>query len=401
MNRERPRAEETRHHQWGWQALLCLSVLGLNACKPSQTQGAAPFPPPVVLLQSPHEKMVSEWDQFTGRVDAVESVEIRPRVSGHLSQVRFHAGQMVTKDEVLFEIDPRWQEASVSAAKANVAQAQAKLLTATQEAKRADGLEKARAISAEEAESRRGNLASAEASLHAAQAALRSAELDLEFTKIRTPISGRVSRAILTQGNHVSGVPGFTTLLTSVVSIDPVYVYAAVDESSFQKYLRLISQGKLADFRVKKVEAEVALDGDEGFPHKGVIESFDNKLDATTGSITLRLLVPNPKGALTPGSFARVRLPGSESYKALLVDEKVIRTDQSLKFVFLAGEGRDGQKIAEVRPLQLGPLIDGKRVVREGLRPSDQIISSNLHAVMPGGPITPAPAGPPSGGLGH
>jgi RND family efflux transporter MFP subunit len=225
-----------------------------------------------------------------------------------------------------------------------------------------------------------------------AEAARDSAKLDLEHTEVRSPIDGRVSRPLLTVGNYVSGVAGFTTLLTTVVSVDSVFLYAAVDESRFLKYQRLVREKKLADPSTGKVPAEVQLDGETGHPHAGFIESFDNRLDATTGSIIVRALFPNPDGVLVPGLFARVRIPAAAPYEALLVDEKVIGTDQSERYVLTVG----ANNIAEYKKVTLGPMYEGLRVIANGLKPTDRVITTGLQMVRPGAPVSPQAATVPA-----
>lgn len=369
-----------------------LIVLLAASCgkTPRQDDQAASSGPMPVMVASPIIQKISEWDEFSARVEAVDSVEIRPRITGYLSKVNFTAGQMVKKGDVLFEIDPNYEEAALATAAAAVAQAEAALKTAQSEAGRVPDLLKARAISNEEADKRMNALASAQASLQAAVAAKEKAMLDLEYTKVRTPIDGRVSLALVTPGNYVSGVAGFTTLLTTVVSMDPVYVYASVDDATFLRYNKLIREKKLGNPETGKVPAELQIEGDEGFPHKGYVEFFDNRINPGTGSITVRAVFPNPDGALIPGSFARLRIPGSQEYEATLVDEKYIGTDQSVKFVMVVG----GDGTAEMRPVKLGRQHNGLRIIREGLNPGDKLIVSGLQMLRPGAPVAPLPPQP-------
>jgi RND family efflux transporter MFP subunit len=369
-------------------ALASAAALLLAACHHAPNAGPQGMPAPVVTVAPPMQKTVSEWDEFTARVDAVESVEIRPRITGHLTEVRFQSGQLVKKGDVLFVIDPRWHQAEFQRTEANVEQARSKAEIAEREAKRGEDLAKTKAISAEEADTRRSNAAAARGALLAAEAARDSAKLDLDFTQVRSPIDGRVSRPVLTTGNYVSGVAGFTTLLTTVVSVDSVYLYASVDEARFLKYQRLVREKKLTDASTGKVPAEVQLNGETGWPHSGFIESFDNRLDATTGSIVVRALFPNPDGVLVPGLFARVRIPASAPYAALLVDEKVIGTDQSERFVMTVGAGN----MAEYKKVTLGPMFEGLRVIATGLAATDRVITTGLQMVRPGAPVSPQPA---------
>ena len=364
----------------------------LEACRHAPQAGPQGMPPPVVTVAVPVQKTVSEWDEFTARVDAVESVEIRPRITGHLTEVPFQAGQLVKKGDVLFVIDPRWHQAENQRAQANVAQARAKAEIAEREAKRGEELAKTKAISTEEADTRRSAFSSAQAALLSAEASRDTTKLDLDYTQVRSPIDGRVSRPLLTAGNYVSGVAGFTTLLTTVVSVDSVYLYASVDEARFLKYQRLVREKKLADPATGKVPAEVQIDGETGHMHRGFIESFDNRLDATTGSIVVRALFPNPDGVLVPGLFARVRIPAAAPYEALLVDEKVIGTDQSDRYVMTVG----ANNIAEYKKVTLGPMFEGLRVIASGLTATDRVITNGLQMVRPGAPVSPQPAGEPA-----
>jgi RND family efflux transporter MFP subunit len=371
--------------------LAGLASVFLVACKkPAAAPPGAQGPMPVVVAP-PEERTITEWDEFTARVDATETVEIRPRVTGHLSEVRFTAGQHVKKDDVLFVIDARWHEAEYQLAEANVQQALARWNTAKLEAARGEDLAKSKAISAEEADTRRSAAATAEAALRAAEAARDTAKLNRDHTSVRSPIDGIVSRPLLTEGNYVSGVAGFTTLLTTVVSNGDVFVYASVDEASYQKFKRLVREGKLPDPRKEKLIAEVQIAGEGDYQHRGFIEHFDNRIDPATGSIVVRARVPNPEGRLVPGAFARLRVPSSPEYKALLVDEKIIGTDQNQKFVLTVGEGN----VATYKPVKLGAMIEGRRVIREGLSASDRLITSGLQMIRPGMPVqpmTPPPA---------
>lgn len=371
---------------------VLVGLAGLSACNKAQQAPGGGFPTPVVSVAPPEQRTITEWDEFTARVDATETVEIRPRVTGHLAEVRFQAGQRVKKDDVLFVIDPRWHEAEYQLAEANVQSAHARWQTAKAEAVRGEELAKSKAISAEEAETRRSAALTAQAAFHAAEAARDTARLNRDYTQVRTPIDGIVSRPILTKGNYVSGVAGFTTLLTTVVSDGDVFVYASVDEASFQKFQRMVREGKLPDPQKGKVVAEVQIAGGNGFEHKGHIEHFDNRIDPATGSIVLRARVPNPDGRLVPGAFARLRIPSSAEYPALLVDEKIIGTDQNQKFVLTVGDGN----VATYRPVKLGANIEGRRVITDGLKPADRLITSGLQLVRPGMPVQPMDAPAPA-----
>lgn len=337
----------------------------------ARTQAA---PPPAVTVAPVEQKDIVEWTEFTGRTEPVESVEIRPRTSGYIQEMRFQSGQLVHKGDVLFVIDPRWNQATFD-------QRQAEYDQAKGEADRTDLLLKNNAISAEEAEARRARYAGA-------KAALESARLDLEFTQVRSPIDGRVSRALLTEGNYVSGAAGSATLLTTVVSVDPVYVYASVDEDTLLKFNRLVEAKQLGTGDGGKIPVELELADEAVFPHRGSIESFDNQLDPNTGSILLRAVFPNGDGRIVPGLFARIRIPLSEKHPALLVDERAIGTDQANKFVLTLTP----TNTVAYQAVTLGPTIEGKRLIRSGLVAGEEIVVSGLQRVRPGMAVLPEAA---------
>jgi multidrug efflux system membrane fusion protein len=365
-------------------ALVLGSTLILsNGCQRSAAQ--PPAPPPVVTVAAVEQTEIVEWDEFTGRTDAIETVEVRPRVSGHVQEVRFQSGQLVKKGDVLFVIDRRWHKAEFDRRQADYEQAKVRVENAQREAGRTAQLLGKKAISTEEAEGREARFQEAKAVLLAAEAARDLAKLDFEFTEIHAAIDGRVSRALVTPGNYVSGVAGFTTLLATIVSVDPIYVYADVDENSLLKFNALAQEKKLRGASDAKIGVELQLGDETGFSHHGFIESFDNRLDPNTGSILLRTVFPNPDGRIVPGLFARVRVPGSERYPALLVEERAIGTDQSQKFVLAL----TSTNTVEYRAVKLGPVVNGKRVVRTGLQPGEQIVVNGLQRVRPGMPVKP------------
>lgn len=328
-------------------------------------------PATAVTVAPVEQKEIVEWNEFTGHTEPVDSVEIRPRTSGYIQEVRFQSGQLVKKGDVLFVIDPRWNQAVFD-------QRQAEYDQAKSENDRTAQLLANNAISAEEAEARK-------ARYEEAKAALDSARLDLEYTEVRAPIDGRVSRALLTEGNYVSGNAGSASLLTTVVSVGPIYVYADVDEDTLLKFNELVDAKKLGVSDGGKIPVELQLADESDFPHQGYIESFDNKLDPDTGSILLRAVFPNDDGHIVPGLFARIRIPLSERHPALLVDERAIGTDQANKFVLTLTP----TNTVQYQAVELGPLVDGKRVVRSGLEAGEEIVVNGLARVRPGMPVTP------------
>ncbi len=342
-------------------------------------------PAPAVTVAPVERKEIVEWAEFTGRSEAVESVEVRPRVSGHIQQVRFQSGQMVKKGEVLFQIDPRWYQADHDRRQAELEQATAHLENARREAERTAQLLANNAISIEDADARQSRHQEAKAALLAAKAALESAQLDLEYTQVRAPIDGRVSRALLTEGNYVNGVAGGATLLTTIVSVDPIYVYADIDENSLLKFNALAQANQLETNDAGQIPVELQLADEQEFPHQGHIESFDNRLDPNTGSILLRAVFPNGDGRVVPGLFAHIRVPLSQRHAVLLVDERAVGTDQAQKFVLSLTPTNTVAYCA----VQLGPLVGGKRVVRAGLEGNEQVVVNGLARVRPGMPVAP------------
>ncbi len=351
--------------------LTFLTGAGLALFAGCSRSAAKQQPPPTTVTVAPVEqKEIVEWSEFTGRVEPVESVEVRPRISGYIQEVRFQSGQLVKKGDVLFVIDPRWNQATVD-------QRQAEYEQARREQERMAQLLANKAISAEEADGRK-------ARYDGAKAALESARLDLEYTQVCAPIDGRVSRALLTQGNYVSGVAGSASLLTTLVSVDPVYVHADIDEDAYLKFSQLVRDKKLGGDDGGKIPVELELADEQGFPHLGHIESFDNQLNPDTGSILLRAVFSNNDGRIVPGLFARIRIPLSERHSALLVDERAIGTDQSQKFVL----SLTPTNTVAYQPVQLGPLADSKRIVRSGLQAGQEIVVNGLERVRPGMPVT-------------
>src|SRR5688572_516980 len=369
-----------------WLAAASLA-LALTGCKRGNAQGAVPPPPQVTVAPVEQQELV-EWEELTGRSAAVEFVEVRPRVSGHIDKVLFESGQLVKKGDVLFSVDPRWHKAEYERREAELAMAKVRMDNAEREAKRNAQLLASKAISKEEADGRDARFAEARAALLAAEASRDTAKLDLEYTQIRSPIDGRVSRAVVTAGNYISGIAGAATLLTTIVSVDPIYVYADMDENALLRYNALTQSGKQATNGEGKVPVELQLADEEGFAHHGYVESLDNRLDAQSGSIVLRTLFPNPSGRIVPGLFARIRLPASAKAPVLLVDEAAIGTDQAQKFVLAL----TSTNTAAYRPVKLGAQVNGKRVVREGLQAGEKIVVNGLARVRPGMPVTPQEA---------
>lgn len=380
----------THKHIWFAAATLSLAAAVSGCRKEGAPAGAhMQMPPPQVAVIPVQQQEIVEWEEYTGRTAPVEFVEVRPRVSGHVQAVKFQSGQLVRKGDVLFEIDPRWHKAEFDRRAAEYESARVKLANAEREAKRTTQLLANKAISTEESDQRKARFEEAKAMLLAAEAARDAAKLDLEYTVVRSPIDGRVSREMVTAGNYVSGMAGNATLLTTVVSVDPIHVYADVDENSLLRFNALARAGKLTKTPEGKIPVELQLADEATFPHRGYIESFDNKVDPQTGSILLRAIFPNEDGRIVPGLFARIRLPASERRPALLIEETAIGTDQSQKFVLTL----TASNTVAYRPVKLGPQVSGKRLVREGLQPGEQVVQNLVMArVRPGMPVQPQPA---------
>lgn len=361
--------------------VMLLSVL-LVGCDNSVAQNAAP-PAPAVSAADVVVKSISQWDSFNGRIEAVESVQLRPRVSGYIDKVNYTDGQEVKKGEVLFTIDDRTYRAALEQAQANLARAKTQASLAQSEANRTDKLVNTNVVSREEWEQRRSAATQAQADIRAAQAAVDAAQLNLDFTKVTAPIDGRASRALITSGNLVTA--GDTaSVLTTLVSQKTVYVYFDVDESTYLHYQNLARSGQGASSNHTALPVEIGLTGEEGYPHQGKVDFLDNQLTPSTGTIRMRALLDNAQRQFTPGLFARVRLPGSEEFKATLIDDKAVLTDQDRKYVYIV----DKEGKAQRRDITPGRLADGLRIVRQGLNPGDKVIVEGLQKVfMPGMPV--------------
>jgi multidrug efflux system membrane fusion protein len=360
-------------------------LLTAAGCGRGADADKGPPPPPEVSVAQVLEKRVKDWDEFTGRLQAVETVEIRPRVSGYIDKVAFTEGAQVRRGELLFVIDPRPYQAEVDRLSADVKRYKTALDLARIEVTRVQALKDSGAVSEEELDERKSTLSQTEANVAGAQAALEAANLNLSFTRVTSPIDGRVSRAEITRGNLVTGGVNGGTLLTSVVSMDPIYLYFDADEQSYLRYTKMAQSGARPSSRDAKNPVQVGLANEEGFPHAGVMDFVDNQLNSQTGTIRARAVLQNKDGIFTPGLFARVQLLGSSEYTAILIDDRAVNTDQSQKYVFVLGAGNT----VEYRRVKLGRIIDGLRIVREGLKAGDVIIVNGAQRVHPGVTVTP------------
>lgn len=360
--------------------LAALAVVALGACSKTPDAAQAPAVPKVTVAKV-IEQPINEWDEFTGRLEAPETVEVRPRVSGQIDQVAFTEGAQVRKGDLLFQIDPRPFQAEVRRLEAQLQQAKASAIRSANEARRGERLRDSNAISAELAESRNSAAAEARAGVDAIQAQLDLARLNLSFTRVTSPINGRVSRAQFTAGNIVTAD---VTPLTSVVSTDKVYAYFDADERVYLKYTQLARQGQ----RGQSTPVYLGLTNETGNPHLGQMNFVDNQVNPRTGTIRGRAVFDNKRGEFTPGLYARLKLVGSAQYDAVLINDEAVGTDLGKKFVLVM----DKDNKAAYRAVELGPKLEGLRIVRSGLGKDDRIVVRGLQRVRPGSQVTPEEA---------
>lgn len=407
-------------------ALMTAPFFYLGGCDSAELKRPSPGPAEV-RVATPLKLPIVEWDEYVGRMDAIDSVEVRARVSGYLQSIHFAEGKLVEQGDLLFVIDRRPFQAALDAANARLKEANARLVEAqslqaqaeaeqraakarlelaTKFFNKAKDLKTQGAIGQEEFDQResdqvqtqanfeatsakieaaKAQIATATAAISTAESAVASAKLDLGYTQIRAPISGRISRELVTEGNLVSGGSALSTLLTTIVSLDPIHCYFDANEQAFLKYVRLAQSGTRESSREAKNPVYLALVDEEGYPHHGHMDFVDNRIDPNTGTMRGRAIFPNTDGVLTPGLFAKVRLPGSGRYEAILVPDASIGADQSDRFVYVVGD--DGS--VSRRVVKLGPIAKGLRVIRSGLDGSETIIVSGLQRIFPGVKVKP------------
>ncbi len=363
--------------------LAVLLALLAAACGPAGPP--PPPPPPAVTVATPLVRQVTDWDEYTGRVAAVHSVEVRARVGGYLESVHFTDGALVREGDLLFVIDPRPYQVALDEARAGLTQARVRLDLAAKNLDRAQRLVVSSTISEEALDVRTKERREAEAGLQAAEAAERAAALDLGYTRIRAPISGRIGRKLVTGGNLVRAGNQDPTLLTTIVSVDPVHVYFTADERSFLRYMRLAEEGVRPSSRDVANAVRLQLADEEGFPHLGHMDFVDNQVDQATGTMQGRALFPNPDGVLTPGLFGRIQLRGEGPYEALVVPDQAIATDQAQRIVYVVG----ADNVAVPRPVTLGRTLGALRVIRRGLAATDRVVINGIQRVRPGLPVAP------------
>ncbi|HZP68437.1 MAG TPA: efflux RND transporter periplasmic adaptor subunit [Pseudolabrys sp.] len=369
-------------------ALPLLLATLVASCGDRQQQGGAP-PPPAVTFAKPVTRTVFDFDEYVGRFTAVHSVEVRARVSGYLDKLHFKDGQLVKQGDLLFTIDKRPFKNTLDQARANLVQAQSNLAYTEADYTRGQQLVRDKTITDQTFEQRAQAFRNAQAAVSSAEAAVRQAELDLEFTELRAPINGRIGDRRVSPGNLVTGgTSGNTTLLATIVSTDPIYFEFTFDEASYLRYERLAKSGQDIASRNASVQVALKLIDERDFDHEGRMDFIDNVIDRSTGTIRGRAVFANPNGVFTPGMFARVRVPGSPPYEALLVPDVAIGTEQARRFVTVV----DDQDTARIKYVTLGQLTsDNLRVIKEGVSRDDRIVVNGLMQARPGTKVRPQP----------
>ncbi|MEM7444189.1 MAG: efflux RND transporter periplasmic adaptor subunit [Pseudomonadota bacterium] len=350
---------------------------------PSQAQSGQP---PAVTVSEPLQRELIEWQEFTGQFAAVDYVDVRARVSGYLEEIHFDDGQMVSEGDLLFVIDPRPFQADLNAAQAELAEAQARLDLAQQQLERAQELLSNNNIAQATFDERSEEVSVASASVDLANARVATAQLNLDFTNVEAAVGGRISQREVSVGNLVlGGATGSATLLTNIVSLDPIYFEFDMSESYYLAYQRAISQGSLQAHRDGGVQVTGRLFDETDWPLQGQLDFVDNRIDRTSGTIRMRAVYPNPDGLITPGQFGILRLPASPQYNALLLPDDAILSDQDQRIVLIVND----QNIVEARVVRPGPREYGLRIIRDGLEPTDNVIINGMIRARPGSPVTP------------
>ncbi len=382
----------TRFPIWRLAAVSLVVPLALAGCGDSQQKAFTP-PPPTVTVAKPVKRAVVDHDEYVGRFVAVNSVEIRARVSGYLEDIHFRDGQLVKKGDLLFTIDRRPFRNALDQARANLEQAKANLAFSEADLSRGQQLVRDRTITEQTFDQRTQANRNAKASVAANEAAVRQAELDLEFTELRAPVDGRIGDRRVSPGNLVTGgLTGTSTMLATIVSIDPIRFEFTFDEASYLRYERLAKGGKDVTGREGSVVVALKLIDEQDFVHRGHLDFVDNVIERTTGTIRGRAVFDNPGAMFTPGMFARIRVPGSPTYEALLIPDAAIGAEQVRKFVLVVGD----DNVAKAKYVTLGPLVDNLRVIKDGLDANDRVIVNGLMRARPGQKVTPQEQGTPS-----
>ena len=367
-----------------WQGQQSGATSGQGAAaKQAQPSASAPPAPPVTVANPIHKKIV-EWDEYPGQFTAVDAIEVRARVSGYLEQIHFTDGQIVKQGDLLFTIEKRPFEISLDSAQAQLAESNAQLSLANRNLKRFEKMRQGNIVGESDYDDRVEAVSSAKAAVAAAEAQVRQAQLDLGYTDIRAPVTGRISRHEVSAGNLITGgYSGDVTLLTTIVSLDPIHFDFDVSEQNYLAYQRAAERGVMPSMRDNKIGVLAKLPDEEQWAHKGTLEFLDNQVNETSGTIRARATFPNADNTFTPGQFGHIRVPGSEEYEAILLPETAIVTDQSQKIALVVAEdGTVGVKI-----LRVGPSYDGMRIIREGLAPTDKVVINGLLRARPGSKV--------------
>lgn len=367
--------------------VLVSNSLLLSGCK-RELAAAAPSPPPEVTVSKPVHREITDFLEFTGRTESPEVVQIRARVSGYLETIHFKDGQEVKKGDPLFDIDPRPFNASLGQANAELARSEAVLAQAVSQTKRYEDLRKTNAVSQQDLEKAIADKGAAEAAKLAAHELITKAKLDIEFAQIHAPISGRVSRANITVGNLISPTADGGGVLTSIVSVDPIYVYFNIDEQALLRYKEILKKNgkllKLTHVKELNLPVSVSLANETAFAHKGTLDFVDNQVTTSTGTIRARASMPNGDRTFVPGLFVRVRLPIGDAHKELMIPDRAIGTDQNLRYVLIVNDKDE----VERRDVTLGSLHNGERAVT-GITADDWIIINGIQRARPGAKVKP------------
>ncbi|MDB6148759.1 MAG: hypothetical protein JWQ44_207 [Chthoniobacter sp.] len=364
-------------------SVLVLALLSFASCrKPAPAVATGPLPVNVLVVE---EKEITEWDEFTGRMEAVESVEVRARVSGYLQTVNFKAGAMVNVGDLLFVIDPRPYQADLDRALAELQRSEAQLKLSEIDFKRAQDLRQKNVSSPEEFDQKAAALNQAQATVRSAKAAHAAAALNVDFTQIKSPIRGKVSNERVTVGNLIQAGTTADSVLTTVVSTDPLYVYADADENSLLKFIKAHAEGTRKSVQEETIPAYVQLANETDFPHEGSLDFVDNRIDPTTGTLRVRGIFKSWDPLLSPGLFVRMRVPAGPKVKKALINDAVISSQQGVKYVFVVKP----DKTLERRNIEIGTALQGMRVVHSGLTAGEQVVSTRLQMLQPGMPVNP------------
>jgi RND family efflux transporter MFP subunit len=363
---------------------LFLTLL-LGACdRAVPPQAIAPPPAPVTVCK-PVEKTVRDWDEYTGHLQSPETANVAARVSGLIEKAPFKEGALVKKGDLLFLLDDRPFQADLDSKLGTVTKDGAQVTLARADAARSQQLLEQKAVSKQEVDTNNARLEQAIAQLAADKAATESAQLALDWTKVTAPISGRVSRIYVTVGNQVNGGAGQATLLTTIVSVDPIYCYVPIPERAFLRYQAFAEKEKHSTLREAKIQCFIQLENETSFPHEGIIDFIDNSLDVNTGTIQLRGVFANPNGTLTPGVFARMRINRSNPYQTLLIPDIAVGTEQSERYLLVV----DKDNVVSSKPVKLGGLFGSLRSITSGLNADDRVIINGLQQSIPGAKVAP------------